>query len=121
MQRHVQTQASKQDRCTMSSDRALDQLDLEKDIAETWFWFQNANYWSKSNYIMGVMQLCESHLLSLIAAQANTLLASERKAFETLGESLQLILFLLVSQISFTVAFCRFNRNQIISPSRPPT
>lgn len=76
----------KTDRCTQSSNRALDEVDLEKEITETWFWFQNANYWTKSNYIMGVMQECEAHLLSLIATQAKTLLASERKAFESQGQ-----------------------------------
>ena len=74
------------DRSSVSSDRALNQVDLEKEVAEAWYWFQNANYWTKSNYIMVVMQECEAHLLSLIAVQAKTLLSSERKAYETHGE-----------------------------------
>ena len=77
------------DRGTISSDRALNQVEMETEIAETWFWFQNANYWTKSNYIMGAMQECEAHLLSLVAAQARTLLASERKAFDTQGKCFQ--------------------------------
>ena len=73
------------DRSTMSSDRALNQIDLEKEIAEAWFWFQSANYWTKSNYIMGVMQECEAHLLAMTAVQARTLLASEKRAYELTG------------------------------------
>ena len=74
------------DRATMSQDRALSAEELEKNIAESWFWFQAANYWTKSNFLLGVLQSCDAHLLHAVGTQARTLLASERKAFVQKGK-----------------------------------
>ena len=68
------------DRGTMSSDRALNTFDLDREITKTWYWFQSSNYWTKSNFVLSLFRDCESHLLYLIGVQARTLLASQRKA-----------------------------------------
>ena len=73
------------DSCTMSCDRALNAVDLEKQIAETWCWFQGANYWTKSNYLLGLFSRCEAHLLYATGLQAKTLLVSEQNAFTPSG------------------------------------
>ena len=77
----------KTDKATMSSDRALDPIQLENDIAQTWFWFQNSTYWIKSNFFMAVLHLCESHLLYQVGMHAKTLLLSEQKAQVITGRS----------------------------------
>lgn len=68
------------DRSTMSSDRALNTYETERNIAEAWYWFQSANYWTKWNFILCLFQECEAHLLNIIGIQARTQLASEQKA-----------------------------------------
>ena len=73
------------DSATLSNDRALSVVDLEKFIAETWDWFQSATYWIKSNFLINVLQECEQNLLFLIANQARTLLTSEEAAFIPFG------------------------------------
>ena len=79
------------DRVTVSADRALNTFDLDREITKTWYWFQSANYWTKSNFVLTVLRDCEAHLLALIGTQARTLLASERKAYVPEGESTNLI------------------------------
>ena len=74
------------DRCTMSSDRALDAHEIERKIAETWYWFQGANYWTKWNFILCLLQQCDAHLLNVIGTQARTQLTSEQKAFVQAGK-----------------------------------
>lgn len=68
------------DRPTLSSDRALAKRDVDKYISTTWDWFGKSNYWSKSNFTLAVLQLCESHILYNVGIQSKTLLASEEKA-----------------------------------------
>ena len=74
------------DRATMSEDRALSTAELEKNIAESWHWFQGANYWTKSNFLLGVLQCCDAHLLYAVSTSARTLLASEQRAFVEKGK-----------------------------------
>ena len=78
------------DRATMSEDRALSAAELEKNIAEAWHWFQEANYWTKSNFLLGILQCCDAHLLYAVGTQARTLLTSEQKAFVEKGKSYNL-------------------------------
>ena len=70
---------------TMSHDRALDVVQLEQNVAETWDWFQSANYWTKSNFLTHVLQGCEAHLLYIVGVQARTLLSTELNAFHPIG------------------------------------
>ena len=68
------------DKATMSSDRALDPIKLEDDILQAWHFFLNASYWTKSNFLLGILSVCNSHLLYQIGMLAKTLLLSEQKA-----------------------------------------
>ena len=74
------------DKATMSSDRALPAIDVEQQISETWFWFQNSSYCTKSNFVWAVLQTCESHLLYLVGTQAKSSLLSEQKAHVIKGK-----------------------------------
>jgi len=74
------------DRATSSSDRALSMVDVETSMKYTWNWFASSNYWTKSNFFLGLMQLCDIHLLFMVANHAKTLLATEVKALASRGE-----------------------------------
>ena len=65
------------DQATTSDDRALSLVTLEKDITDTWYWFETTNYWTKCNFLLAIMQDCEAHLLHAIGTLAKTLVASE--------------------------------------------
>ena len=69
------------DRATMSNDRALNVVELEQMFASIWEWFENANYWTKCNFVTLMLQLCEQHLLKVVLTQAQTLLSAEEAAF----------------------------------------
>ena len=69
------------DRATMSNDRALNVIELERRVSHMWSWFENSNYWTKSNFLTLMLQVCEQHLMKLILTQAQTILASEEAAF----------------------------------------
>ena len=68
------------DQATTSDDRALSLVTLEKDITDTWYWFETTNYWTKCNFLLAIMQDCEAHLLHAISTLAKTLVASEHCA-----------------------------------------
>ncbi|KAK3089437.1 hypothetical protein FSP39_003593 [Pinctada imbricata] len=68
------------DSVTLSSDRAMPAREVEYFISNTWTWFQKANYWTKANYALAMLQHCDSFLLHAIGAQSRTLLISEEKA-----------------------------------------
>jgi F-box/WD-40 domain protein 10 len=86
------------DQATMSCDRALSPMELEKNIADSWYWFQAANYWTKSNFLLGILQCCDAHLMHAIGTHARTLLASEQKAFIEKGKT-------FVYQIKYSIQF----------------
>lgn len=68
------------DMTTFSSDRAMDLREVEDFITSTWMWFQKSKYWTKANFALSLLQLCESSLLHTLSSQARTLLISEEKA-----------------------------------------
>lgn len=68
------------DTAQASSDRALTMSDIEISIKYTWNWFVSSNYWTKSNFLLGLFKLCDIHLLFTVGNHAKTLLSSEIKA-----------------------------------------
>ncbi|KAM4663268.1 F-box and WD repeat domain containing protein 10B [Discoglossus pictus] len=56
-----------QDLSTSSSDRALNRNLLLKFMAETWDWFKNGSYWTKTNYTLLLLHMCSQHLLHDVA------------------------------------------------------
>ena len=78
----------KTDTTTLSSDRAMPERDVDDYIASTWHWFGMCNYWSKANFALVLLRMCDAHLLHVVGTQARTLLISEaRAASEMQGES----------------------------------
>nr|XP_006821837.1 PREDICTED: F-box/WD repeat-containing protein 10-like [Saccoglossus kowalevskii] len=78
--------ASKGDQADMCGDRALNPSTVDKEISETWHWFLNSKYWTKANFLLGVMQMAEPELLYVMGTQARTMLISEEKSFHTAPE-----------------------------------
>lgn len=73
------------DNPTLSSDRALSSKKVENYIVSSWQWYGDANYWSKANFALVLLQMCDAHLLHTIGAQARTLLISEERAAQEFG------------------------------------
>ncbi|MEE6506784.1 hypothetical protein FKM82_007854 [Ascaphus truei] len=65
------------DLSTSSSDRALSRHLLQQFMAETWEWFKCRSYWTKANYALLLLQLCNSHLLHNAANLTRVLLVRE--------------------------------------------
>ncbi|XP_071953237.1 F-box and WD repeat domain containing protein 10B-like isoform X2 [Antedon mediterranea] len=65
-----------------SSERALQKSDIEDAMQELWDWFIEAGYWSKANYMLGVLQSCNGDLLYKTATLARVMLANEQKVEE---------------------------------------
>ncbi|XP_038064299.1 CMT1A duplicated region transcript 1 protein-like [Patiria miniata] len=70
------------DGASTGDDRALWTSKTEQTVTEAWQWFKEAKYWSKANYLLGVLQMCNGELLYSIGTLARTMLASEERARE---------------------------------------
>ncbi|KAM3921016.1 F-box/WD repeat-containing protein 10 [Leptodactylus fuscus] len=68
-----------QDFSTSGSDRALDKQVLGQFMTETWEWFRKGSYWTKANYALLLLQMCNSHLLQSAANLIHVLIAQERQ------------------------------------------
>lgn len=73
------------DSAQSSSDRALDMAVVDKSIKYTWNWFVSSNYWTKSNFTLGLFKMCDSQLLFTVGNLAKTMLSSEVKALAHKG------------------------------------
>ncbi|KAK3759040.1 hypothetical protein RRG08_022029 [Elysia crispata] len=75
------------DTATLSSDRAISATTVEQITISLWEWFSRANYWTKMNFALNLLQMCGVNLLHTLYTQARTLLASEMKAAESVAEA----------------------------------
>ncbi|XP_009672186.2 F-box and WD repeat domain containing protein 10B isoform X3 [Struthio camelus] len=51
-----------------SSNGTLDPQRLEQDMQDTWRWFAKSGYWTKANYTLLLLKLCDAKLLLTAAA-----------------------------------------------------
>ncbi|XP_033630134.1 CMT1A duplicated region transcript 1 protein-like [Asterias rubens] len=70
------------DGASTGDNRALWNSETEQRVTECWLWFKDARYWSKTNYLLGVLQMCNGELLYCIGTLARTMLAAEQRAAE---------------------------------------
>ncbi|XP_019398285.1 PREDICTED: CMT1A duplicated region transcript 1 protein [Crocodylus porosus] len=80
------TSSLKERLMTSSSDRALDTEMLERAMLDTWWWFTNSTYWTKANYTLFLLQMCDPKLL-LIAANLVQALLNEEESFSSTSEA----------------------------------
>ncbi|KAM7145339.1 F-box and WD repeat domain containing protein 10B [Macrochelys suwanniensis] len=74
------TPSFKEDNTTSTSDRALNTVMLEQAMLETWRWFKNGSYWTKANYTLLLLQMCNPKLLFIAANLVRVLLVREQNA-----------------------------------------
>lgn len=60
-------------------DRALDPQRLAQSMTSLWKWFLNACFWTKANYTLFLLQMCDSQLV-LVAASLIRVLLTQKKA-----------------------------------------
>ncbi|XP_042305977.1 CMT1A duplicated region transcript 1 protein isoform X2 [Sceloporus undulatus] len=58
-------------------DRALDPQKLEQSMASLWKWFLHASFWTKANYLLLLLQMCDSQLLLMAASLIRILLSQD--------------------------------------------
>ncbi|KAG5262886.1 hypothetical protein AALO_G00280070 [Alosa alosa] len=71
-----------------SSNRALDPKILKDDIRQTWDWFSHSSNWTKSNYLMEMLSLCDTELLHILGNLVHVLLVREKRNPHTLRSAL---------------------------------
>lgn len=67
-------------------DRALDPQQLVHSMASLWKWFLSASFWSKANYTLLLLQMCDSQLV-FIAASLIRILLSHKKTKKAKAEA----------------------------------
>lgn len=67
------------DTASPPTNHALDETQLDDTIESYWVWFSESAYWTKSSYMLGLMQLCDSHLLYIVSVKTRTLCERERR------------------------------------------
>lgn len=65
-------------------NRALNLQTLQQSMSDLWKWFLNASFWSKANYMLLLLQMCDSELLLMAANLIRILLAKDVKISKTL-------------------------------------
>lgn len=59
-------------------DRALDPQQLAHSMASLWKWFLSASFWSKANYTLLLLQMCDSQLVFIAASLIRILLSYKK-------------------------------------------
>ncbi|XP_077056463.1 F-box and WD repeat domain containing protein 10B isoform X3 [Siphateles boraxobius] len=62
-------------------DGALDTKRLGMDMLETWEWFRKSPDWTKSKYVLGLLSLCDTPLLHMLANLVHILIVWEKDKF----------------------------------------
>ncbi|KAJ7316130.1 hypothetical protein JRQ81_002292 [Phrynocephalus forsythii] len=68
-------------------DRVLDPQELEQSMADLWKWFLNASFWTKANYILLLLQMCDPQLLLMASSLIRLLLGPDEKPVFTKEET----------------------------------
>ncbi|XP_048576001.1 F-box/WD repeat-containing protein 10 [Nematostella vectensis] len=71
------------DNSSPPSNHALNEQKLDEQIEEYWHWFSESKYWTKLNFLLGLMQHCDTHLLFIMASNTRTLYEREKRKQRT--------------------------------------
>uniref|UniRef100_A0A8C6YD23 CMT1A duplicated region transcript 1 protein n=1 Tax=Naja naja TaxID=35670 RepID=A0A8C6YD23_NAJNA len=69
-------------RAASALDRAMDPQKLAQSMADLWKWFEGSCFWTKANYILPLLQMCDSKLLLMAATLIRILLGEHETAME---------------------------------------
>ncbi|MBN3307591.1 FBW10 protein, partial [Amia calva] len=75
---------------TWGGDRALDPGLLRREMLDTWDWFGRSPYWTKANYLLGLLALCSAQLLHVVGNLVRVLIIRHKRhslRSQTTGES----------------------------------
>ncbi|KAK9965847.1 hypothetical protein ABG768_004913 [Culter alburnus] len=72
---------SKPEDTIWSMDGALDTKLHGMDMLETWEWFRKSPDWTKSKYVLGLLSLCDTPLLHMLANLVRVLIVWEKHNF----------------------------------------
>lgn len=61
------------------TNHALNETELLDTVENYLEWFSVSTYWTKANYMLGLMQLCDTHLLHIVATRTRALCERERR------------------------------------------
>ena len=61
------------------TNHALNETELLDTVENYLKWFSASTYWTKANYMLCLMQLCDSHLLHVVATKTRVLCEIERR------------------------------------------
>uniref|UniRef100_A0A4W5PRK3 F-box and WD repeat domain containing 10 n=1 Tax=Hucho hucho TaxID=62062 RepID=A0A4W5PRK3_9TELE len=70
-----------EDMTTWSQDRALDTKLLGMEMVGTWDWFSRSHHWTKSNYLLGILSLCDTGLLHMLGNLTSVLIVRAKRGF----------------------------------------
>ncbi|XP_035657132.1 F-box and WD repeat domain containing protein 10B isoform X2 [Oncorhynchus keta] len=79
--RSRQKSSVSEDMTTWSQDRALDTKLLGIEMVDTWDWFSRSHHWTKSNYLLGILSLCDTGLLHMLGNLTSVLIVRAKRAF----------------------------------------
>uniref|UniRef100_A0A673WY50 F-box and WD repeat domain containing 10 n=1 Tax=Salmo trutta TaxID=8032 RepID=A0A673WY50_SALTR len=79
--RSRQKSSVSEDMTTWSQDRALDTKLLGMEMVDTWDWFSRSHHWTKSNYLLGILSLCDTGLLHMLGNLTSVLIVRAKRAF----------------------------------------
>uniref|UniRef100_A0A8C5RGZ5 Uncharacterized protein n=1 Tax=Laticauda laticaudata TaxID=8630 RepID=A0A8C5RGZ5_LATLA len=69
-------------RVSSALDRAMDPQKLAQSMADLWRWFGGSCFWTKANYTLLLLQMCDSQLLLMAATLIRILLGEHETAME---------------------------------------
>lgn len=75
------------DLATAGSDRGLDGRQLQQFMAETWDWVKDGSYWTKANYALQLLRMCDPHLLHSAANLIHVLIVQQRQRGDSQKET----------------------------------
>ena len=70
------------------TNHALNENELSDTVDNYLEWFSASTYWTKANYLLGLMQLCDTHLLHILATKTRALCERERRKQRALEDGL---------------------------------
>lgn len=100
-------------------DRALDPRRLEQAMTDLWRWFLSASFWTKANYMLLLLRMCDSRLLLMAANLIHILLAQdERKTSKkvVIGNAVQFNRALLILALTLKPGIKIINEGQSERP-----
>ena len=99
------------------TNHALNEDELLQTIDDYLEWFSGSTYWTKANYLLGLMQLCDTHLLHILATKTRALCERERRRQRAMDDGLidrGMYLFFFLNKIKQMIClYARFPHNPI--------